>query len=400
MKCLMMNMRSRLLLAAVLAVSVSTASPQTPDALFRTGKVRLVEDVRVSDAALPDEAVFRNPRYIAADAKGNVYISDWASNHIKVFGPDGKFIRTIGRPGNGPGDLGGPAALDVSGDRLVVWESMNGRFTVLKLDGTFVKTVPRLQGAWTDLYALKALPDGRLMAFLNRGLAPDFEGQLPSERTYAILLLSPDLTVVKTIFEQSVRKQNWFLHPQTQGRGQAPFPFHPDIVFDLSPSGVAAIGYSRTYEAGFYDADKGRISGISRAYTPVKVEERDRKAHFNAFTMRVMIGNKMDTVQGAPDYIVKATEFPEHFPPYRGCSFDGRGNLWVQVYTSDRATNVFDVFSPDGRYLNRITVEGARIEASFSSHTMMRFFGDFLWMIVKDDDDFASLVKYCLTPEK
>jgi hypothetical protein len=383
--------------AAWLAGSGFSALGQDSAALFQTGRIRLVEVARTTDAALPDEAMFRNPRYLAVDAKGNVYVSDWAANHIKVFDQDGKFLRTIGRPGNGPGDLSGPAALDVSGDRLVVWESMNGRFTILKLDGTFVKTAPRLQGSRADLYALKALPDGRFVAFLDKGLPPDYEGQLPSERTYAVLLLSPDLTVVKTIFEKSIRRRNWFQHPQTGAIGQASFPYHPDIVFDLSPSGFAAVGYSQTYEVGLYDPDKGRVSEINRAYDPVKIEEKDRKAHFNAFTLRVLVGNKMDTVQGAPDYVVKATEFPENFPPYRGISFDGRGNLWVQIYPADRATNVFDVFSSDGRFLNRVTVDGARIEAAFSSHVMMRFSGDFLWLIEKDADDYASLVKYRMT---
>jgi hypothetical protein len=116
--------------------------------------------------------------------------------------------------------------------------------------------------------------------------------------------------------------------------------------------------------------------------------------------MRVMVNNKMETTWGAPDYIVKVTEFPESFPPYRGISFDGRGNLWVQIYMSDRSPNVFDVFSPDGRYRNRITVEGGPIEPSFSSHSLMRFHESFLWKIEKDADDFASLVKYRLMPGK
>lgn len=394
------NIFSLLPASALLAVLILPAPAQDPAGLFRTGRIRLVEDVRVSDADLPDEAVFRNPRNIAADAKGNIYVSDWASNHIKVFGPDGKFIRTIGRPGNGPGDLGGPAALDVSGDRLVVWESMNGRFTILKLDGTFIRTAPRLQGAWADIYDLRALPDGRFVAFLDRGLPPDFQGRLPSEKNYAVLLLSPDLTAVKTIFEKSIRRRNWFRDPQTQAVGQASFPFHPNIVFDLSPTGVAAVGYSQAYHVGFYDPDKGRLSEIVRSYDPVKIQEKDRKDHFDAFTMRVMVGNKMDLVHGAPDFVIKATEFPEHFPPYRGIAFDDKGNLWVQIHTPERTTNVFDVFSSDGLYLNRITVEGAPIEASFSSHAQMKFSTGFLWKIERDADDFASLVKYKLTAAK
>jgi len=371
--------------------------------LFKSGKVRLVEEARTTDAGLPDEAIFRNPRFLAVDPKGNVYVSDWASNHIKVFGPDGKFLRTIGRAGQGPGELGGPSVIEVSGDRFIIWESMNSRFSILTLDGKLIKTAPRLpQGVWGDLFGLKALPDGRLIAFIDKGLdAEKFQGgPLPSERAYAVLLLSPDLSVVKTLFEKSIRRRNWFRHPQTQGVGQAAFPYHPDIVFDASPAGMLAIGYSLGYDIGLYDPEGMQKASIHRPTQPVKIEERDRKAHFNVFTMRVFVNNQMETVTGAPDYIVKATEFPENFPPYRGVSFDGKGNLWVQIYPADRTTNVFDVFGADGRYLNRITVEGGPIEASFSTHAMMRFHEGYLWKIEKDQDEFASLVKYRLAPGK
>lgn len=391
---------ARLTTSAVLLIGVFASTAAAQADLFKSGKVRLVEESRTSDAGLPDEAVFRNPLHLAVDAKGNVYVSDWAAHHVKVFGPDGKFKRVIGRQGQGPGELNGPSIIEVSGDRLVVWESMGSRFSILTLDGKFLNTAPRLQGAWGDLIRLKALPDGRFVALIDKGFPEKFEGPLPSERNFAVLLLSPDLTAVKTLFEQSIRRRNWFRHPQTQAVGQAPFPFHPDIVVDLSPAGVLAIGTSQTYQIGLYDPNKGRTAEINRPYSPVRIEERDRKAHFDAFTLRVMVNREMQTVNGAPDYIVKATEFPENFPPYRGLSFDGRGNLWVQIYTADRSTNVFDVFSPKGEYVNRITVEGGPIEAAFSSSGLKRFAGDFLWKIEKDADEFAALVKYRLVPGK
>lgn len=59
---------------------------------------------------------------MAVDARGGVYVSDFQANHIKVFGPDGTFRRAIGRQGQGPGDLSGPSNIEVSGERLVVWE--------------------------------------------------------------------------------------------------------------------------------------------------------------------------------------------------------------------------------------------------------------------------------------
>lgn len=388
--------------ASVLVVGVCLGPPaawaQTD--LFKTGKVRLVEEFRTGDAGLPDEAVFRNPLHVAVDAGGNAYVSDWSAHHIKVFGPDGTFTRLIGRPGQGPGDLNGPSVIAVSGDRLVVWESMNQRFSIMTLEGIFLATAPRLHGRGGDLISLKALPDGRFIAFIDKGLPEKAEGQLPSERHFAVLLLSPDLAVVKMVFEHALRLRNWFRHPETQAVGPAPFPYHPTVSVDVSPSGQVAIGCSEAYRIGLYDPDLGRIFEIQRSFTPVKVEERDRKSHFDAFTLRVMVGDRMQSVSGAPDYIVKATEFPEHFPPYRGVCFDGKGNLWVQVYSADRATNIFDVYSPKGEFVIRVAVEGGPVEAAFSSFGSKRFQADGLWKVEKDADELASLAKYRLAPAK
>lgn len=43
------------------------------------------------------------PHSVTADRSGNVYVSDWgASFQVKVFGPDGRFLRAVGKPGGRP----------------------------------------------------------------------------------------------------------------------------------------------------------------------------------------------------------------------------------------------------------------------------------------------------------
>jgi hypothetical protein len=65
----------------------------------------------------------------------------------------------------------------------------------------------------------------------------------------------------------------------------------------------------------------------------------------------------------------------------------------------DGATNVFDVFSPKGEFLQQIRVEGAPIDRSFTGTPGLCFAGPYLWRVEHDADGFASLVKYRLTAE-
>lgn len=387
--------------SVVLALGLcGLVAAQAPADPFKSGRVRLAVEARVSDDGLPEGVLFQNPRGLAVDAEGNVYVSDFDANDIKVFGPGGVFRAVLGRAGQGPGDLGGPSLLAVSDGRLVVWEAMNRRFSVLGLDGRFIKTAPAVHGGMGELLALRALPDGRFIALIERGLPDGFQGRLPDERDTAVLLLSPDLAPVSSIIERKIRNRAWTRHPQTQGLIQVGFPYHPNLRADVSPGGMIAAGTAEAYEIELIDPDQGRRAVIKRPFQPVKVEDRDKEAHFGRFRMSVFANGQRSVVFKAPDYVRQLTEFPATLPPYRGMVFDGRGRLWIQVFTAERADNVFDVLSPAGEYLNRVTLEGAAIDAGFTSPYEKVWVGDFLWRIEKDEDGYAALTKYRLAPDK
>lgn len=369
--------------------------------IYKTGCVRLVEEVRINDNNLPESALFENPRGLAIAANGNVYVTDFAANHIKVFSPDGKFLRTLGHGGQGPGDLGFPESIEIAGDRIVVHELMNRRISILNLDGTFVKSAPFAPDDYYGRFmGMKSLHDGRLVVFVERGVPMNFSGRLAEDQDLAIELLPADLGTPRVIYKKKIRASRWAKNPETNAFHRVRFPYHPNICLSVDPSGRLAIGDNAKYEIEIYDPDKGRISTFSRSYTPVKLEDKDKKAHFDSFVMAVVVDNVRKILPKPPDYIVQLTEFPEFLPPYRGLIFDSEGNLWVHLYTQNRATNVFDIFSYKGEYLHQIAVEGAPIDAWFTSSTRKCFSGNMLWIIEQDKEGYASLVKYRLTAEK
>jgi hypothetical protein len=63
-----------------------------------------------------------------------------------------------------------------------------------------------------------------------------------------------------------------------------------------------------------------------------------------------------------------------------------------------KSINVFDVFSPEGVFLARAVAEGAAIDPAFTSPYEKAWVGDVLWRREKDEDGYATLVKYRLTP--
>jgi hypothetical protein len=242
---------------------------------------------------------------------------------------------------------------------------------------------------------MNALPDGRLAVLRERGVPPGFKGRLPEDQDLVIELFSADLETTRVIYEKKIRTSRWGLNPQTKSHHRVRFPYHPMVDFSVSPSGILAIGYSEKYEIELFDPDKGSNLTISHSYEPIRLEAGDKKRHFDSFVIAVFVNNIRKILPKPPDYVVELTEFPEFLPPYRGLMFDSEGNLWVHLYTKSRAANVFDVFSPKGKFLNQI--EGAPIDPWFTSSRNKHLDGDVLWQIERDEEGFASLVKYRLT---
>jgi len=75
-----------------------------PTAWTESAAAELVEEGRFQGMD-GTESELGEPRSIAVDEWGRVYVVDDKPAVIKLFAPDGAFIRTIGREGEGPGEF-------------------------------------------------------------------------------------------------------------------------------------------------------------------------------------------------------------------------------------------------------------------------------------------------------
>src|SRR5690606_4163693 len=101
-----------------------------------------------------------NVRAAVFDAEDNLYALDSGNHRILVFDRAGRFVRSIGKRGGGPGEFQSPQNLVLSADgRLVVGEGRG--FSIFRTDGTFERFVPGGQGlGGMMLDHLAAHPDG------------------------------------------------------------------------------------------------------------------------------------------------------------------------------------------------------------------------------------------------
>lgn len=149
--------------------------------------VRTIGDVDTDDENL----AFNWPSDMAVDNSGNIYILDSGNLRIQAFGPDGRYIRTIGRKGQGPGEFASPNSIDIDGDgRLHVLDDRQKRIHVFTTSGEVVKSVRtgtlpldrmRLLGSGALVvqtyvaYGMKGVPQQKSLPKLVKLLSPDLE---------------------------------------------------------------------------------------------------------------------------------------------------------------------------------------------------------------------------------
>ncbi len=87
------------------------------------------------------------PRHVQEGPDGNIYVFDWSDYYIKVYSPQGKYLRRIGGRGQGPGEVqridGADFGFTPDGN-LYFTEFIRGHrwITFMELSGEFIKVLP------------------------------------------------------------------------------------------------------------------------------------------------------------------------------------------------------------------------------------------------------------------
>lgn len=145
--------------------------------------VRTIGDVDSDDENL----AFDSPTDLAVDAAGNIYIADSRNQRIQMFNPEGRYLRTIGRKGQGPGEFMATRSIDFDGEgRLHVLDNWQRRIQVFTPKGEVLKTIPVSN---LDVRRMRLLRSGKI-AVENNVRGPKL-----------VKLLGPDLAPLREFGE-------------------------------------------------------------------------------------------------------------------------------------------------------------------------------------------------------
>jgi len=77
--------------------------------------------------------IFGDIRGVQAASDGTIYVLDYQATEVRAYDPDGRYLRTVARRGEGPGEITEANGILLSGDTLL-WMNDHARWVIIGVD--------------------------------------------------------------------------------------------------------------------------------------------------------------------------------------------------------------------------------------------------------------------------
>lgn len=358
-----------------LAVPVSAAPQQVHDLSGRDALLPPPTPVwEAGGMDAPEWAAFASLVDASFDPAGRLYLLDARADRVILVDRDGRFVRQVGRSGEGPGEYQLPVRIETAPDGgLVLWDARVRGFLLWDSAGEALGTV-RHDYALGQPRDFQVRPGGDLVAgprmlvmngrhayFTSAGVHP--AGDVLPILRFAMVDGAP----AQVLFE--ARMPGW------DGSGDPPML----RFFETLPSwGTLAGGRLAVHDSPEYEvrvvAPEGTVEAVLRRPFPAeRVGRADRERMRERERERVRSGQVFGASAGGgapPDLEepIRDAHFADRIPAVRRIVTDRRGTIWVEREREDRdpdAPGPVDVLAPDGRYLGSWPADGPGIPAAF-----------------------------------
>ncbi len=134
-----------------------------------------------ADAGVPAFSNLREPRGVAVDDRGRLWIADFGHSRLRIFDSSGGFLGGWGGRGGGEYGFKELCGVAIAGDALYVADTWNGRVQAFTLSGVLRASAGELYGP----RGIAIAPDGRVwVADVGNHRVVSFDGLLEDRRIF------------------------------------------------------------------------------------------------------------------------------------------------------------------------------------------------------------------------
>ncbi len=281
------------------------------------------------------------------DEDKNVYLLDNQLCQVIVLSPEGEYLRTLSRQGEGPGEVNTPMDLLFTDDgNIALVELFPGKFVTITPEGVPVGeiTIGGDSGPQTGFTAtVNATKRGGTLMVSGQRTAPSDNGQKRNQYLTSLAETGEEIarfceTSMVLDFSAPIFRESEFL----------PAFFLANAV---GPDGRVFAAMERDqYAIAVYNGDGTLEMVIEREFKNRKRTAQET-GRMNALIDAWFAGTPFDIER----------EVDEIEPIITALHVDNTGNLWVQHSRStigqpDGVLVTYDVFDPQGQYLQEVSV--------------------------------------------
>jgi len=286
----------------------------------------------------PEE--FGRIRSLLADADGNIYVADEIAQEIRVFAPDGRHVRTIGRKGAGPGEFAGLYGLAwLESGKLAALDWRNARIGILSREGEWLDAIQYF-GISGPMIRLHPLGDGGFYAPIadaaGQGLAlARFTAGGPRDT-----IPMPMATVQAPA---RLPRTTAVCRRPDGGTQFISLPEVPTVAYAFPPpGGTIAVSWTAEYRVAFLTPAGDTLRVVTRERPPLPYTDALYEEGMRPYR---------EMRETFPDARCEPAqpERPAYRATLRHILFDETGRMWVEAAAEGGFT--WEVFDAEGRLL-------------------------------------------------
>lgn len=322
----------------------------------------------------PSPEEFGRVESVIADSAGVMYVADGLALEIRVFDPDGHFLRRMGGKGEGPGEIEGLHGIAwLAGDTVVVMDFGNARLSLMSSTGEVVGQWPWLPLTGPARFLFNGGPD-EVYAHALRPSLPGDDGLRSGWVRYSVA--GPQDTLEIPAVDP---RPGTSAICRGDGIGFQSNPYGDQLLSRPAPNSERVLAWSSEYRLAFIDASGDTLRVITRDVSRVPLADSDWAlvaAEYEDFRSAWRGADCEGTISR-----------PDFRPVLEDIVFTHDGRLLVEHLTSSGPA--FDLFDPDGV-----------LQSSFPSpmdrdHSVAPFLrGDRLYLVTKDSLDVQQVRAY------
>ena len=311
---------------------------ETP--IYPEKTVTFVEDLSIGGEGEDGNNILFMPLRFDIDDNGNICISEQQDQVIKVFSSDGKYVKTIGAKGSGPGEFQTMTSLAFTKDgKLVVTDRTTKRTSLFDSSGKFLRSFK-----WHKDY-------------FNFILIKN-SSYILGERAYSGTIRFGFFYVKEIDFDgNEIRSFDEFKMPESLiirregGTHYTGLPVAPRSIF--TGDKVKDLFYhclNNKYIIEVYDSSGRLFRKINRPYKPVPFTKKDA----DEYRARYDYSGGSKAIKKA----VRDMKMPKVKNVVSRMHVDDESNLWIRTNEvkeeEDKTLTAYDIFDSDGFYYAKI----------------------------------------------